>query len=250
MKNGLDFKNIFKRETKLASYIVICLTIVVISVSYAMFFQVDKNSKNQEVVAGDFTFTYTDGSTITSSGNTVCFVPMNFEETNLYLESCGYRFSVRNAGTLKATYTLKLIENEENNIEKNKLKVILRKKVGEVYEVVSSYPKLVSEITGGVLVTEEIDEKTTIEYNIQVFVEESNYVEGDESKTVSYQIEGTGVVHESQPINTEKDVSEQNKEYILSKAQDGELIEDGTTDKNLRYIGASPNNYVSFNNEL
>ena len=29
-----------------------------------------------------------------------------------------------------------------------------------------------------------------------------------------------------------------------------ELVYDGTTDNNLRYIGADPNNYVSFNNEL
>ena len=40
-------------------------------------------------------------------------------------------------------------------------------------------------------------------------------------------------------------------EYILSLADSSdELVYDETTDNNLRYIGADPNNYVSFNNEL
>ncbi|MBR1413416.1 MAG: type II secretion system protein [Bacilli bacterium] len=36
----------------------------------------------------------------------------------------------------------------------------------------------------------------------------------------------------------------------LNKKGDTSLIYDGTSDNNLRYIGATPNNYVSFNNEL
>ena len=56
MKDNLSFKNIFKRETKLATYIVICMTIVVLSLSYAMFFKIDGNSKNQVVEAGDLVF--------------------------------------------------------------------------------------------------------------------------------------------------------------------------------------------------
>ncbi len=37
---------------------------------------------------------------------------------------------------------------------------------------------------------------------------------------------------------------------ILAKGETEELAYDGTVDNNLRYIGANPNNYVSFNNEL
>ena len=40
-------------------------------------------------------------------------------------------------------------------------------------------------------------------------------------------------------------------DYITSLAESsGELVYDATVDNNLRYIGANPNNYVSFNNEL
>ena len=37
---------------------------------------------------------------------------------------------------------------------------------------------------------------------------------------------------------------------IESLIKEGTLAYDGTTDNNLRYIGANPNNYVTFNNEL
>ena len=39
-------------------------------------------------------------------------------------------------------------------------------------------------------------------------------------------------------------------DVILAKGETDELKFDGTADNNLRYIGADPNNYVSFNNEL
>ena len=40
------------------------------------------------------------------------------------------------------------------------------------------------------------------------------------------------------------------EDVILAKADPAEIAYDNTTDNNLRYIGANPNNYVSFNNEL
>ena len=39
-------------------------------------------------------------------------------------------------------------------------------------------------------------------------------------------------------------------DVILSKGETEELAYDGTADNNLRYVGANPNNYVLFNNEL
>ena len=39
-------------------------------------------------------------------------------------------------------------------------------------------------------------------------------------------------------------------EAILAKGETDELKFDNTVDNSLRYVGADPNNYVSFNNEL
>ena len=206
MKDNLSFKNIFKRETKLASYIVICLTIVVLSLSYAMFFKVEGNSKNQVVEAGDLVFTYENSSqTITSEGNSDCFMPMSADETSIYLGTCDYRLSVQNTGSLKGAYTLRLVANEENTIEANKIKVIVRKQEGEVFQIVSGYEngKTVSELTNGIIIEdEEMETNSTVVFSVSLIIDESVVTEEDISKVLSYKIEGTGLVHESQEIHT------------------------------------------------
>ena len=250
MQDNLSFKNIFRRETKLASYIIICLTVVVLSLSYAMFFKVDGNSKNQVVKAGDLVFTYENSSqTISSNDKSDCFLPMTTDETSLYLGTCDYKLSVQNTGSLKGAYTLKLIANPENTIESSKLKVVVRKQVGDVLEVVSGYEngKVVSELTNGILIEDDaLESHTTTVYSISLIVDESLATEADTSKFLSYKIEGTGLVHESEPISTAPPATD----TILGKGETDELKYDNTVDNNLRYVGADPNNYVSFNNEL
>ena len=213
MKENLSFKNIFKRETKLASYIIICLTIVVLSLSYAMFFRVNGNSENQVVEAGDLVFTYENSSqTITNTNSNECFMPMSGEETSLYLGTCDYKLSVQNTGSLKGAYTLRLIANEDNTIDASYLKVVLRKQVGETLEIVEGYEngKLVSELTEGILIQdEEMETGSTVVYSIFLYLDESIITSLEESQintiingTISYQIEGTGLVHEGQGLDT------------------------------------------------
>src|SRR5574344_930468 len=152
--DNLSFKNIFKRETKLASYMVVCLTIVVLSLSYAIFFQIDKNSKNQVVKTGDLTFTYADGVQITSTTNSACFEPMSSDDASLVSGTCSYQFSVTNSGTLSSTYTLALVANAANTMENTKLKVILKKQVDSVLTTMDGYPKTISTLTDGVLISD------------------------------------------------------------------------------------------------
>ena len=66
----MNYKKVFKRETKVIAYIVICLTLVVIGTSYALFLKVDSNSNNQVVNAGSLEITYSQGSTINKLFNT------------------------------------------------------------------------------------------------------------------------------------------------------------------------------------
>ena len=265
MRENLSFKNIFKRETKLATYIIVCLTIVVLSLSYAMFFKVDGNSKNQVVKAGDLEFTYENSSNeITNTTSSECFMPMTSDETSLYLGTCDYKLSVHNTGSLKGAYTIKLKANEGNTIDAEYLKVILRKQEGDILQVVSGFEsgKKVSELAEGIVIEdEEMASGSTVVYSISLYVAEdslsgleSSVVDGIVASKISYSIEGTGLVHESQDIHTELAYCEQNPETgactILAQGETEELKFDNTTDKNLRYIGANPNNYVTFNNEL
>ena len=272
MKESLSFKNIFKRETKLATYIIVCLTIVVLSLSYAMFFKVDGNSKNQVVKAGDLEFTYENSSNeITNTTSSECFMPMTSDETSLYLGTCDYKLSVHNTGSLKGAYTIKLKANEGNTIDAEYLRVILRKQEGDTLQVVSGFEsgKKVSELAEGIVIEdEEMPSGSTVVYSISLYVAEdslsgleSSVVDGIVASKISYSIEGTGLVHETE--NVDSPTFAEGMTECINEGKNGatclmenassntvELAYDNTKDNNLRYIGANPNNYVRFNNEL
>lgn len=198
-ESNLSFKNIFRREMKVASYVIICLTVVVLSLSYAMFFQVEGNSNNQVVKAGNLVFTYTEGNLIDATNESDCFVPMSNDQANLYLGVCDYQFSVQNTGSLNGAYSLRVFANSGNTITNDKVKVILRQQVGDQFEVVDGYENGVtlSTLTNGVLLTEESMAANDIRvYSIQLYVDEAAYVAGDIGKTLSYSFEGTGLVNE------------------------------------------------------
>ena len=255
-ESKLSFKNIFQRETKLATYIIACCTILVLGISYAVFFQVNQNSNNQVVEAGDLTFTYQDGNQITNANDNFCFEPMSDDEAGLYGSECTYQFSVQNTGSLMGSYTLTLNATESNTAPSTQIKVILKKQNAEgVLETVEGYPETLGNISNGVLVENApINTGESIVYSIQLYVDESTVsdpnVENSTAFNIDYIINGTGTVHESQPISTEPPKSAADTIEEIAESNPDQLVYDGTADNNLRYIGTDPNNYVSFNNEL
>ena len=246
--NNWSFSSIFKKETKLASYIIICLTLVVIGISYALFFKVGSNSENQEVVAGTFTFTYEQGTEITNTGNTSCFLPMNADEAGLVSSDCDYVFSVKNTGSLKASYTLRLVSQETNTMEASKLKVMLKRENSGNLETVEGYPKTISELSDGYLLEAEIEPNQIVVYHIQIYVDEASYVSGDEGKTVAYKIEGHGVVDDEQPLNTEPTIADKIIETVDTTGACPVVNEDGTVqvtgvERNNGYLCSAPDDY-------
>ena len=244
-ESSLSFQNIFQHQTKLAAYIIACMTILVLGLSYALFLRVDSNSANQVVTAGDLSFTYKDGSTISSSGHESCFLPMSDDEAGLYNSNCSYQFSAQNSGTLSAHYTFKLIDNG-SSIASSKLKYVLKKQNGSgVLEVLKS--GLVSELSGGLLTEEDISPKAIVVYSIQVYIFDDSTVDNDISKAVNYTIDGSGLVKEDS-VNPDKPKSA--AEYITTLAQT-DTTNLATDDYgNVRYIGKDPNNYVSFDGDI
>lgn len=103
----MNYKKVFKRETKVIAYIVICLTLVVIGTSYALFLKVDSNSNNQVVNAGSLEITYSQGSTITVDENaeTNCLTPQS-DTDGAGSGGCNFTFSISNKGTLPSDYNL------------------------------------------------------------------------------------------------------------------------------------------------
>ena len=279
----LSFSNIFKRETKLAAYFIICLTLVVLSVSYALFFSVDDNTNDQVVTAGDLKFTYKNGQAISSSSSdnakNICFQPMSDEEAELYWNECSYNFSVTNTGTLSANYSLSLSAMNGNGVSADKLKVILRTvESGETKKTESGFPKSMNSLdtiedTGenagtkySLLKNIELGAKKTAVYQVQIYIDEKAYTDDLENQEINYQIEGTGIVHETEDIdpdipfenpfeNPTETVDEAGNGLYKVEHNDAEIDgggvvgADGWKKTEWRYGGPDPNNYVWFNCE-
>ena len=253
-ESSLSFQNIFQHETKLAVYIISCMVVLVLGVSYALFLKVDSNSANQVVTAGDLSFTYKDGSTISSSSNSACFEPMSDDEAGLYFNNCSYQFSAQNSGTLKANYTFKLVDNG-SKVSASNLKYTLKKQnTSGTLEIVKS--GLVSELADGLLVQEDIATKSQVVYSIQVYVIDSSLVDSNISNAVNYTIDGTGLVNED-AVDPEKPSFA--KDVIACGGTASCIEQNASSDTinlavddygNTRYIGANPNNYVSIDGDI
>ena len=108
----MNYKKVFKRETKVIAYVVIALTLVVIGSSYALFMQVRNNTDNQIVKAGSLTVTYSNSNTTnvtTNDDGTNCLTPMTDDDGKQ--NGCDFKLSIYNTGTLPMAYDLLIYNN-------------------------------------------------------------------------------------------------------------------------------------------
>ena len=241
----MDMKNkkvgsVLKTESKVIAYVVICLVIIVLGISYALFFEVKGNEKNQIVKAGTLEFTYANGSQITNETNSDCFIPMSNEEALKHSE-CEYKIGITNTGTLPGNYNINLnSETVDKPLELSKLKVILKKEG----QVVSGYPK--DGTTTSLVSNEKIEAGSVINYSVQIYVDADNELltADDDEKNIALKINGDAVVN-SEEVNPSLPLPTATG-FIsnLAKTDTTNLIADDTTDANIRYVGSLPNNYI------
>ena len=214
--------------------------------------------------------TYTSGENIVSVG---CFDIEFTEQTssialnNTYpvsdakgLSSTPYTFTITNKCTVDASYDVTLNTLTTNTMEKGWLKYALQKSseakpsTGTNLGTIDNYNTATEElqipnldesiiIESGTLKgrsSAETDDGESITYNLYLWMDETT---GNEAMNTRF--EGSINV-----LTAATKVEPTAAETILAKGETDELKFDNTIDNNLRYIGANPNNYVSFNNEL
>ncbi len=186
---------ILKSESKVIAYVVICLVVAVIGMSYAYFFSLQKGT-TEVVTAGTLTFTYTNGSTIS---NADCFIPSTQAEATAKT-ACAYPVTITNTGSLASTYKLTISSNTGASpaLEASKIQVIL-KKGGSI---VTGYPKALSAISGGVLATDTLAKTNgSVSYSVQVYVPDT-IAAADSDDTIILKINGSGEVSSSQALKS------------------------------------------------
>ena len=110
----MKIKDIIKKQTTIIAIAVILVTLAVIGISYALFFQVNTNTVNQEITAGTLTLT-------------VSFTPSEGEKiepitTAEGLTSEPINYTVNNGGNLPANYILYIGGTSKNTIPLSSIK--------------------------------------------------------------------------------------------------------------------------------
>ena len=111
----MKIKDIIKKQTTLIAIAVILVTIAVIGVSYAIFFNVNRNTDDQVITAGNLELTVTGLTALTLTE------PMTTSEG---LASSPASYTVENTDSnLPATYSLYIYAGEGNTIDLSTIRI-------------------------------------------------------------------------------------------------------------------------------
>ena len=154
-------------------------------------------------------------------------------------DSVTYTFTVQNPNNIDVCFNLLWSNTTNTFINQKDLVVKLEKSDGTVLVNNKQFPATNSGTTELLLGT-SIKASTTDTYTLTV-----TYLSTDEDQTADMGKSFSGTI-----IGELGECAKTAAETILAKGETDELKYDNTSDNNLRYVGANPNNYVSFNNEL
>ena len=213
---------------------------------------------------------YTGGENIVNVG---CF-EVTFEEVtnpislnNTYpvsdtkgLTTTPYTFTIKNTCTIDAAYDVTLNTITTNTMQKSWIKYAIHKSdeakpteginlgTNENYNTateelgVQNLDESIIIESGTLKGRSEAstDDGESVTYNVYLWMDETT---GNEAMNTRFEGSINVISSATTIVPTAVDT-------ILAKGETDELKFDNTADNNLRYVGANPNNYVSFNNEL
>ncbi|MBR1413829.1 MAG: hypothetical protein IJ574_04085 [Bacilli bacterium] len=236
----MNYIGIIKRQSTIIFCSVILLTITIIGISYATVFRVNSTSATHEVKAGTLSINYSN----TGGAISADFYPLDDDEGK---ETDPYSFTVTNNGTLPASYSVliyhKALEGNVTYVPHSLLRTNIDNGTVSTLSSLSTYNTTNVETDKQyILYTGTLAANETITHNIRVWL----------SDTATSEVSGKTVSLQVKVVTTVADCDEEMlaSEYITRCVNKSEIAYDDTEDHNLRYVGATPNNYVKFNNEL
>ncbi len=224
-------KNYIKILVIIAAFLVLSLTTIA---SYAYFTaNVNTNSQESVITTGNMALEFTDGPEVS----------LNNAIPN---ESVTKTFKVKNIGTVETTYDIYLSELINLFADKNDLVYTLTSTNGCADNSEKVVPGIVGEQSK--ITTCSINPREEHEYTLTIlFKEDKTNQDDNKDKKFSAKISVNEYKEPTLTITEKMTILAANGATDLKydgKKTRGEL---GTDDNNLRYIGATPNNYVYFN---
>ena len=242
----MKYTNIFKKQSFIIVISIITISVIIIGASYALFVS-NHQGEDQTLSAGTLSATFTEDTIISTN-----LVPLSDADA-LAASDNVYTFSLSNTGSLAMEYKLTLSNyldgvNDNNMLAHKYIKIkfdnenpVYLDSLTKVDSSKTNENEIVYVIKTGVINSGVSNESHTI--RIWISDTDSSGAETEESiigKTISFKIGLEGKA--TDPIASS---------YIEGLlASNPETMNNDDPDGNIRYMGADPNNYVTFNNEL
>ncbi len=249
----MNKQNVRKKYIVIVVITILISIIALIGASYAILTMTIEGDKKISVTAGILKVDFTDGNYI----NLDNAAPVTDKQG---LKTTPYTFTITNTGNINAYYHVSLEEEATNTLTHNYLKMRLTNDKGYDSGVVyvSDYEASEMEIMSEQTLEPGEDNKVTYQLWMWLDYNADNSAQGKEYKSkivvTSYDRKmGTNAVQLVKSKSNEESLdynsatSEQQKEAWVHSHPATEQTE-ALTD--YRYIGADPNNYVEFNDEL
>lgn len=241
--------------------ILIVVLLLVAGASFAVWQIILKQTGENTLTVGCFAIEFTDLNPINigsaypiTDEDGKKLTPYEFTITNTCAGNASFQtnLEILDTTTLERLEYIKILFNEKDKAEEAKI-------LGN-QEVVQK--TLDNAITSYQLNTGIIGENETKTYELRMWLDENTPASNEiMNRTISSKVTITTAIgsgeNPSTPGGDTPGIPEtpvvvtDNVNYIKSKIEEGTFLEDDETeDHNMRFIGANPNNYVSFNNEL
>ena len=235
-------KKIFASKRSIITVLSILLVLsIMLSTTYALFMKVNTLDNTESYTSGILEITVEEGTALTLSNT----LPMTDEQGSALTP---YTFKVTNTGNIAYTFDLKLLSTTTSNqINPAYIKVKLD----------DNSPVTLSSVSNGLIASDlTLNPSDSVTMSVRIWLS-INTPNTEIGKSFSAKIVTDGVGSEYVPtgadtitsIFTSADkitVTNNNVEYQYAPSVG--MMED--IGGNIRYYGADPNNYVSFNNEL
>ena len=239
------------------SLVLICLLLIgsiFLGTSYSIWQHSNIQEGTNEVKVGCFTITYTNlasyGGEAAGDIHLVNTYPIS-DEAGASLTP--YMFSIKNECSIASDYVINLETLNTSNYNLD----YLRLKFNDVNNVTNNTSSKYTQLEeGNIVLTEEsnaarilarghIEQNEEKTYSLRVWVDKDATVSTPNVMGKTWN--GKVVVYAEAAKNEEQTIAQ--KITKLSTSSES-IVSDETDDNNLRYIGANPDNYVSFNGEL
>ena len=260
-KERVKLTKFLKRELVLTMISVLTVTTVILGGSYAIFTNIEKAEKYNIIKTGTLQISYDDTST--GLGNIINLNGAYPESDIEGQKREAYRFKITNTGSLNAKYKVRVLDDtdmieedgcNDKQLEKTKIKYSLNQETPVILDSIKE-EYIIKE---GTLAPEE-----SIILEMRMWIDENA---GNEVLGTHYhgKIVVEGIQKEETAVET-----------LLAKTNDAETSYDNATEegkkemfafthqrggqqegwseedlKDYRYVGTTPNNYVTFNDEL